>query len=252
MFNFEVEFAEIESVPQQYRGLYAKKDDGTGFTLDPDLAKRLDVSGLTSALDKERKANKSYKELLGKWTGLGESPEAVQAKFAELTEAATKGGDGKANFEKLRADLEKGHKTALEAKDGELRSMRGTLEKYLVQNQAIQAITEEKGVPVLLLPHIMSSVKVLEDKGEFVVRVVDAEGDPRGDGKGGFMTINDLVKEMKASKDFGRAFEASGTNGGGKPPASSSNKGSEAGRNTGDLSPIDKIKAGLAKGQLRR
>lgn len=252
MFNFETELAEINDVPQQYRGLYSKKEDGTGFALDADLAKKLDVSGLTSALDKERKANKSFKELVGKWTGLGfESPDAVSAKIAELQEAATKGADGKANFDKLKANLEEGHKKVIEAKDGELKTMRGTLEKYLVQNEAIQAITEEKGVPVLLLPHIMSSVKVLEDKGEFVVRVVDSEGDPRGDGKGGFMTIKDLVKEMKGSKDFGRAFESSGTNGGGKPPASS-NKGSEAGRNTGELSPIEKIKAGIAKGQLRR
>lgn len=233
-------------VPENVRGLYIKGDDGK-FGIDPSFKKH--VSGLTTALDKERKANRTVKDIAEKWAKLGETPEAVEQKLHELTEAAGKGD--KVNFDKLKADLERGYAKKLEEKDGQLAAKDKTLTKYLVNSAAATAIAEAKGSAELLMPHVQSSVKVVEVNGEYVVRVVDADGDPRGDGKGGFMTVKDLIAEMKASPVYGRAFEASGTTGSGKQPGSGGTKPGVAGRDTSQMSPTQKIAAGLSKGLLR-
>lgn len=249
MFEFPLTLDAIDDVPQNFQTLYAKGDDGK-FSLHADLSKKLDVSGLTTALDKERKANKAAKDGLTAWTklGLGETVEDATNKLKELTERATN-GDGKANWDKLKADLEAGHAKVVSEKDKEVLGMRRTLEEHLVDKEAVTAITNLKGSAALLLPHVRSQVKVFEENGKYVVRVVDSDGDPRGDGKGGFMGINDLVAEMKASDQFGRAFDASGTGGGGTPPGTKKKEGTGAGRE--GMSSIDKIAAGL-RAQSRR
>lgn len=252
MFEFPLTLDTLDEVPQTFQTLYAKGDDGK-FSLHADLTKKLDVSGLTSALDKERKANKTFGESLKGWQklGLGETLEDATNKLKELNERATN-GDGKANWEKMKKDLEDGHTRALAEKDKEVTGMRTTLEKYLVDREAIAAIAEAKGSPALLLPHVRTQVKVFEEKGEYVVRVVDKDGDPRGDGKGGFMGIKELVTEMRSSNDFGRAFEGTGSSGSGKPPASSKTGKEGAGAGGEGRSSIDKIAAGLRQQAQRR
>lgn len=254
MFDFMTTLETLDGVPQNYQALYTKGDDGK-FAIDPVLAKKLDVSGLTTALDKERKANKVATSQLDAWKKLnyGATPEEVATKFTELQEAATKGAEGKTNWDKMKADLDAGHAKVLVTKDGEISAMRTTVEKHLVDNVAITALTEAKGSAALLLPHVRSQVKVFEEKGEYIVRVVDKDGDPRGDGRGGFMTIKDLILEMKSSQEFGRAFEATGTSGSGKQPGSSkTGKEGGAGRDASELNPTQKIALGLQKGQLGR
>ncbi len=236
-------------VPESLRGLY-KNVDGK-FNLVEEAKKRLgDVSGLNTALDKERKLNKTVKEAAEKWARLGASPEEVEQKITELTEAATK--DGKVNLDKLKADLEKGFKTQLDGKDTEIKAKDAALGKYLIESAAVTALNAAKGSAVLLLPHIKGSVKVVENNGEYVVRVLDADGDARGDGKGGFMTVADLVAEMKASTEFSRAFEASGGTGGGTPPGRKAGGGAGGGIARDKMSATQKISAGLDKNQIRR
>jgi hypothetical protein len=251
MFEFPLTLDALDGVPTNFQALYAKGDDGK-FSLNADLAKKLDVSGLTTALDKERKANKANGENLKAWQklGIGETLEDAANKLKELNERATN-GDGKANWEKMKTDLEAGHIKALSEKDKTVDGMRKTLESHLVDKEAVTAITEHKGAAALLLPHVRSQVKVFEDNGSYTVRVVDKDGDPRGDGKGGFMGIKELVAEMKASQEFGRAFEASGTGGSGKPPASSKTGKEGAGTGRDGMSSVDKIAAGLRAQQRR-
>ena len=83
------------------------------------------------------------------------------------------------------------------------------------KNAGEAAIAAAKGSSALLLPHVRASVKVIEDNGDFKVQVVDTAGNPRVNGKGEFLTIADLVSEMRQSDIFGRAFEATGTTGSG-------------------------------------
>jgi hypothetical protein len=230
-------------VPKHAVGLYVKGDDGK-FSLDADLAKRLDTKGLTSALDKERKSNRDLNKLVSEYQKHGK-PEELAAKLDELQKAAEGKGDQKAadKFEKLRQDMLQAHSKELEAEKGKSTAMRQTVEKYLIDSEANAALSELKGNTKLLLPHIRSSVKVFEENGQYIARVVDSSGEPRGDGKGGYMTVRDLVAEMRKSSDFAPAFAASGTSGSGMRPGTGS--GGKPGAE--NLTPLQKIQRGLDK-----
>lgn len=110
--------------------------------------------------------------------------------------------------------LEK-HNKDLESKDGRIKALSGVVERHLVDAQATAAIAEAKGVPALLLPHVKASTRVIEEDGDFAVRVVDAQGNPRVNGKGEYLSIADLVREMRESEVYGRAFDAPGGSGSG-------------------------------------
>jgi hypothetical protein len=241
-FEFEPTLESLDGVPQQFQGLYIATNEGNGFIHHPQF--KAHIHGLTSALDKERKTAKERATALAAWSALGERPEDVRIKLDELAEAVAKAGDSSKALERLRADLEQGYGKKLNAKDQEVAAMRATVERYLVDNEATTALVEAKGAVQLLLPHVKASARVIEENGHYVVRVVDKDGDPRGDGKGGFMSIKDLIAEMKASESFGRAFDGSGTTGGGRP--SGGGKPVAGRMDRSEMSPIDKIKAGLA------
>lgn len=218
-FEWQGELDALDVVPEKYRGLYVKGEGGK-YALDGDLAKRLDTSSLNTALDKERKAGKELKATLTAFQKLGK-PEEVEKQLGELRTQlaeAQKGKEGAPNFEKLRADLEAGHEKVLKEKDAALEGMRASLYKHLVEAEATAAIADAKGSSVLLLPHVQKHVKVIEEGGAFLARVVDSEGDPRGNGKGGFMTIREFVAELRKDSNFGRAFEASDLSGSGMRP----------------------------------
>jgi len=147
--------------------------------------------------------------------------------------AAAKSQDGKedpqkGDIEKLRKQFEEDKRKAIEERDQQLRQMEGTVNKFLVENQASQAITEYDGVPKLLMPHIKEAVSVQKtDNGEYAVRVLDEDGDPRFNNSGEYMSIKDLVAEMRESEDFGQAFKAKAPSGSGSDP--SGKKGGEKG-----------------------
>ncbi|NTX07067.1 hypothetical protein [Myxococcus sp. CA040A] len=219
-FDWEAELEALDEVPEKFRGLYAKGEGGK-FALDEDLGKRLDTSGLNTALEKERKAKKELAEAQKAWTKLGKSPEEVEKLLGEMKASlaeAQKGKDGAVNFEKLKTDLEAGHAKTVSEKDAEVQRMRGSLHEHLVDAQAIAALSEAKGSVDMLLPHVQRRVKVFEEGGKFLARVVDSEGDPRGNGKGGFMTMKELVEELRKDPAFARGFEPSGVTGSGMRP----------------------------------
>lgn len=236
-------------VPANAKALYTKSADGKSFELDKALAEKLDVSGLTTALDRERKGGRESAKQLAAWAKLGKTPEEVQARVEELQKAAEgKGGDAEAArkaLERLKADMAEGHKKEMDAKDQELGRMRGSLNRYLVDSQATAAIVAAGGSPALLLPLVRERVKVVEEAVDgvpgYVTKVIGPDGEPRGNGKGGWMDIPALVDEMKKHKDFGRAFEAPKNAGSGKQP------GGGGGTPSAEKSSLEKIQAGLAE-----
>lgn len=201
----------LDSVPEPLRDSY--KQEGEKFRLDLDGYE--DPAGLKSALEKERKAARDAVRQAGAWANLGKTPEEIQtlveAQAQADREKLTKNGE----WEKLRSQILDQHKTELSKKDSDVLKMRGNLERYLVDAQAVAAISELKGAPALLLPHVKASVKVVEEGDQFVTRVVDSNGNPRVNGKGEFLSIRDLVSEMRSSDVYGRAFDATGISGGG-------------------------------------
>ena len=119
----------------------------------------------------------------------------------------------------LEADLQKRevhYSSELTARDAKISKMQAALERSMITAEATAAITAAKGTPELLLPHVMNRVQIVEENGNFTVRVIDNNGQPRiADIKGSPFTIKHLVDELKADAIFGRAFEASGAGGSG-------------------------------------
>lgn len=206
----------LETVPETVRSLYVP--DGDKFKLD--VSGIEDTSGLKSALQKEREAAKHAAKQVSAWSSLGKTPEEIQ----ELLEAQRKAEEDKATkngeWEKLKAQMQEQSAAERQKLEQALKAKDGAIERYLIDAQAVAAISELKGVPALLLPHVKAAVKVVDDDGEYVTRVVDAQGNPRVNANGDFLTIKDLVSEMRQSEVFGRAFEASGTSGTGSRPSS--------------------------------
>lgn len=231
MFEFDAELESLENVPKQYQGLYTKSAEGK-YAIDAELGKKLDTSGLNSALVKERTSVKELKAQLGGYSKLG--------KVEELQQRLEAAGAGDKQYEKLKKDLETSHAAQLQERDEVTTRMRKALDTHLVDGQAAAAIAEAKGSSVLLLPHVRAHVRVVEESGEFVTRVVDAEGEPRMNGKGGYMTPADLVAELKKKSEFAPAFASSGASGGGMPPG----KGG-SGNGAGNLTGMQKISMGL-------
>lgn len=243
---------DVAKVPEQFRGFYAEGEGGYVLQ-DSFKATAGAVDGLNKSLKAARRdadeARKNRPDIsgfaaIGQLLGLeGDDATNADTLRAAVEKTLSESKDGKVNWDKMKKDLETGFNTKLQAKDGELQAMGKTLQKYLVTTAAVQAIAAHKGVPDLLLPHIQSRTKVIKDGEDYAVRVVDDSGDPRGNASGGFMTVEDLVKELKSSPTFGRAFESEAPNGGGKPPGSG-NKPPVS--KPGEKSSVDKIAAGLA------
>ena len=211
----KIEVDSLDAIPETSRSLYVEKDGK--FRLDLDGYE--DPAGLKSALQKERETAKLATRQAQQWQSLGKTPEEIASlvdasKRAE-EERALKGGE----WEKLKGQMLDQQKTELAKRDQQLAVKDKALTKYLVDAAAVTALAAAKGSAALLLPHIRSSVKVIEDGDDYAVRVVDAAGNPRVNGKGEFLSIADLVSEMRQSDDYSRAFDASGTTGSGAGPS---------------------------------
>ena len=201
----------LTEVSEAQRSLYSEKDGK--FHLE--LENYEDPVGLKSALQKEREAARTASAHAKAWEKLGKTPEEIST----LLEAQRKADEDKLNkageWDKLRAQMNEQHAAELATSNAKLTAKDKAIERHLIDAEATSAISELKGIPLLLLPHVKASVKVIEENDELFVRVMDKTGNPRVNSKGEFLTIKDLVSEMKQSDVFGRAFEASGTTGSG-------------------------------------
>jgi hypothetical protein len=252
VFGENTTVADINKVPEQFRGLYAQGE--SGYALKDDYK---GVVGAVDGLNKSLKASRREADearksridptqyaAVGQLLGLeGDDAASADAIRTAVEKTISESKDGKVNWDKMKQSLEQGYKKQIEGKDSELQTMNKTLQKYLVSNAAVSAIAANKGVPELLLPHITSQTKVVKEGDEYVVRVVDAAGDPRGNASGGFMTVEDLVKEMKSSAVFGRAFESESKSGTGMQPGAGKQ---HVPPRQGELSANEKIARGLA------
>jgi hypothetical protein len=253
-FGKSTKVASLDSVPEQFRALY-KEVEGEGFVLDsedPKVAGAVSaIAGLNKALRAARADARSKTPIdLSPLSEYGADPEEIaEAIRAKLDEAAKAKGPG-IDLEKIKADLARTHAGELEKERKRAEALQGQLYKVLVENAARQEIATQKGDADLLMPFVKERVTVSEDGGEFRVHVVDGTGDARYSGvTGSPMTLRELVAEMKADKRYGRLFESDAPDGGGTPPSGPKRP---LGRETADLSPVEKIKKGLQEGKYRR
>jgi hypothetical protein len=206
----------LDAVPESFRSLYVQ--NGDKYKLDVSGVE--DTSGLKSALEAERRAAREASKQAAAWKALGKTPDEIQALVDAQAKAEqerlTKAGD----WDKLAKQMNDAHAQELNTLKSTLETKDKALAKHLVDSAAVNAIAAAKGVPELLLPHIRSAVKVIEENGDYAVRVVDSTGSPRVNGKGEFLSIKDLVSEMRQSEVFGRAFDGSGASGSGAQTSS--------------------------------
>ncbi|MBP8310812.1 MAG: hypothetical protein KAY46_26280 [Burkholderiaceae bacterium] len=228
----------LDDVPENLRSLYAEADGK--FRLAVDGIE--DTAGLKSALQKEREAARTAEKQAKAWMALGKTPEEiaalVDAQRKADEEKAVKGGE----FDKLKAQMVEQSEREKTDLRNIIKSKDAAIERYLIDAQATAAISEMKGIPVLLLPHVKAAVKVVEDNGDFVTRVVDAQGNPRVNSKGEFLSIRDLVDEMRQNEVFGRAFEPTGATGSGAGGSGGGSAKTMAESAFNALSPKDRAK----------
>ncbi len=252
-FKFPANVEDAASIPPEAKALYTKNAEGT-WDLDDVVKQSLDTTTLSSTLSKERKSRAQFEKLVEgfKALGLGDTPEEALAsikKYEESDDDEDTPGDKKEkkqNIKEMRAKLQAEFETTLNQSKSEsqtqLDNMRKSLHKNLVEKEALAALAKHKGSTALLLPHVSSKIGLVEEDGEYHVRVLDADGAPVGDGRGGFKTVDAFVQEMKADAEYKVAFESSGKTGTGAKPGETNKRISTGSENR---SSVDKINAGL-------
>lgn len=259
----------LDTVPEKFRGVYeeiSEGDDAGKFTISEKAKPLVEAyTGVSSSLDKARadkkKASdesasrrvtqKRVEEFIREQLGVEDIDEedplnTLQDQVRTLMEGAKNGKELKINLDKMKADFQKRQDEAVGLKDQEISKLRGDLFQTKVSDVGARSITGEKGSIELLLPIVEKQCKVIEDDGKYVVRVVDGQGDFRSDGKGGWMTVADLVKEMKSDARYAQAFESEAPSGSGSDPNSGKLPGGGR-KSDSPKSSIDKIKSGLDK-----
>lgn len=253
-FTFKPEFDSVESIPEDFRGLYAVDEESGAARLrddDPGVKSAVAaITGLNAALTSERAALKSARKGqidLSPLAEFGESPDeiraAIESQIEELQGQVEGGKEARLNIDKIKQDLAQAHAKDLKSRDARVEALQGQLHQLLVTNSALSALGDAID-PELVMPFISSRVKAVEEEGQYQVFVVDDAGDRRYSGTTGQpMTIGELVKEMKSTDKFKPLFKSEANDGSGHRPSTARNPSRQGDRST--MSAIDKINAGL-------
>lgn len=195
-------YAKKELVPEGLKDYYVEQDDGT-YLLDTDIEVE-DVSGLKSALKKERQAVADLKKKIK----VDITPEELE-ELREKAEAVTDSEEVK-KLNKLNKKLVGELETAQERAN----KLWSNLEKITLKSDAETAIRDADGEPDVLLPHVLARATLTEEGEELTTVVKDEAGEPlmKG-GKAG--TLADVVAELKAKPKFAGAFGGTGASGSG-------------------------------------
>lgn len=222
----------LDGLPEDFHEDYEKREDNKYHLkiLSSYVSKDSveDVSGLKSALHKERENNKTAAQQLRELKErVGEVDPDEYQRLKDLErqieeDKAKKAGE----WDKLKVQMSDKHQEELSKRDGREKKLLGALEQKTVDADAVSALNEHKGNVTLLLPHVKAHVRMVEEDGAFVARVVDDAGNPRVNGDGNFLTVRELVSEMRDQETYAKAFENTVKSGGGTPPNGSGGQGS--------------------------
>lgn len=143
-------------------------------------------------------------------------PEAWQTMRADAEKAREEAAKAEGKWDEYKAELVETHQAEIGGLKDQNTALHGQLENVLVNNAIMGAISHAKGNSDLLMPHVRRHVKLFEEDGERVARVIDKAGNPRITGaKGDYMTIEQLLEEFKESDTFAPCFEGSRASGSG-------------------------------------
>jgi len=252
-FSQNLMVKDITLVPEDFRALYAEDKVAGDHKIKSDDPT---VKGAVAALvgmSKALKARRIEKPIdltpLGEY---GRNPEEV------VTWIKTKVDDYETRLaSKAKIDLEK-LKTELNApllkENHVLKEINGSVTgqlKAVLVDTAIRSALGDKAIDQdLVMPHVKDKLQVSQEDGKFQVFVVDIDGRQRVSGTTAQpLTIDELVKEMRASPKYAPLFKSDAPRGSGSSPGASSTRslGSEV-----KLSSLEKISLGLERGEHRR
>lgn len=192
----------LEAVDEPLRPLYVERDGKY----------ELDVDGIQDMRAALKTANEEAKTLRLKYKGI--DPEEYAELKTQLEELRAKSGPEA--IESIKQQLLTAHGKEKARLESRLTKLTGELERALVDASATAEIVAAKGSPVLLLPHVKKFTKMVEgDNGHFSVQVVNERGEPRVRDDGTPMSLSNLIGELRANTQFGRAFEGNGSSGSG-------------------------------------
>jgi 2-oxoglutarate dehydrogenase complex dehydrogenase (E1) component-like enzyme len=134
------------------------------------------IAEANAALEANRNAllaeKKQTEKQLAKYKDI--DPDKYAALSAAAAEAERKAAEASGDWKAREAQILDRHAKELETLGGRNKTLSAALERRLIDAEATSAIAAAKGSPKVLLPHIKSHVKVVEEDGEFVVHVVDS------------------------------------------------------------------------------
>jgi hypothetical protein len=199
----EIELSDVSGVPEALKPLVQ------GNKLD--LSKLMpaeDLTGLKTALQKER-ANATA------WSKLGEAPEAVQKRIADLEKAAQGTGKGaeeaQAKLDAMKADYE----GKLTERDKRFQTMAERIAMADLKAELAKAGVVPEGLE-LMAAFARQRIQFADDGS---AKVLTADGKPMiGSGADHGATLGDLAKELATS--IPHLVADAGKGGSGKPPGS--------------------------------
>ncbi len=242
----------LDDVDENLRPFYTANEAEDGFVIKPDLvevSKAWDgINNANVAIRKENKGLSGKKIDLSGLSDYGATPaeilEAFTGQKKELSDALDK-KEGHVNPEKIRVEMKKAHTVDLDVANKRADSYKTQLYDTLVTNVAMAAINEHKGNAKLLIGFVTNQVKMKDIDGKLEPHVIDEDGDRKMGGAGSYMTVAELVKNMKGDKTFAALFDSEVNTGSG-PPSNRTPQGGPAPK--GDkMTAGDRIQRGLDK-----
>jgi len=225
MDPLEIEYDDINSVPEEFRSLYTEKDGKAVLTNVNGLKTPQDVSNVQEALRKERENHTAAKEALKPWKALGDDPSEIQAKLDRMGELEA-AANGKLDDEKLQQMVEQrlGQKTApleRQLKDTsatleQVREENSQLKNSLIsrdRNDAVRSVASEMKVLSTAMPDVEmvagAFLEYDETSGGFIVKS-DAKGVTPG------ADVRQFMKEMQKQRPHWWPQSQGGGAGGGR------------------------------------
>jgi hypothetical protein len=222
----------LDVAPETVREFYVKQADGK-FKFDP--------AGATAGLKNNRDEILREKNTLEtKFRGV-DVEEYKRLKAVTPPVKKKEGTEDDDTVDARLTSLTTAHTAALSEKDQVIGKVTKSLQRNLIQNAAVTALTISKAKVAVMLPHVIGSLKMVETKdGDYVARVIDSSGEVRYlNGKE--MTIEELVAEYKKNPDFATNFEADKGQGGGA--AATTRKAGAEGATERPTNPVERLKA---------
>lgn len=134
----------------------------------------------------------------------------------EERKAAEKRGEYETLVAKIR-EKHDGEKKKLESRIADLETW---VHRTLPRSEAAEHLVREEGDPVLLLDPIRQRTRIVEERDDtgnlrFTLEYLDEKGNPMLGEEGEPATMEDLVRDLKRHRSFGKAFRSNYGHGGG-------------------------------------